>query len=159
MGFLAVVFLKPGETGAEDRIFDNKAAGEAGPVTQPSHVTEPRRTAVPTPEDDTISIGEIALSPSLREVAVSGKRVHLTPKQFDFLLYLMQNAGKPIRHSKLLTTVWGVEYGQELEYLRTLMRQLRLKLEKDPSHPEYLLTEPWFGYRFRAQERVAINNA
>ena len=61
----------------------------------------------------------------------------------------MNRPGLPLAHAKLLQAVWGAEYGQELEYLRTFVHQLRKKLEDDPSSPEYLLTEPYFGYRFR----------
>jgi two-component system KDP operon response regulator KdpE len=62
----------------------------------------------------------------------------------------MSRPGVPVAHVKLLRAVWGEEYGQELEYLRTFVHQLRKKLEDDPSSPEYLLTELHFGYRFRA---------
>jgi two-component system KDP operon response regulator KdpE len=61
----------------------------------------------------------------------------------------MQNPNVPIHHTKLLRAVWGIEYGQELEYLRTYIRLIRKKIEKDPAHPEYIVTEPWLGYRFR----------
>jgi two-component system KDP operon response regulator KdpE len=96
-----------------------------------------------------ISIGEIQLDPARRLVRKSGAVLHLTPKEFDLLHYLMSHPGIPIAHSKLLRAVWGEEYGQELEYLRTFVHQLRKKLEVDPSAPEYLLTELHFGYRFR----------
>jgi two-component system KDP operon response regulator KdpE len=96
-----------------------------------------------------ISIGEIQLDPARRLVRKSGAVLHLTPKEFDLLHYLMSHPGIPIAHSKLLRAVWGEEYGQELEYLRTFVHQLRKKLEVDPSGPEYLLTELHFGYRFR----------
>jgi two-component system KDP operon response regulator KdpE len=74
--------------------------------------------------------------------------VRLTPKQFDLLHCLMANAGKPVPHAKLLWTVWGPGYGNELEYLRTFVRQVRMKIEDDPTKPTYLLTEPHIGYRF-----------
>jgi two-component system KDP operon response regulator KdpE len=61
----------------------------------------------------------------------------------------MSHAGLPLAHSKLLRAVWGEEYGEQLEYLRTFMHQLRKKLENDPSSPEYLLTDLHYGYRFR----------
>jgi two-component system KDP operon response regulator KdpE len=96
-----------------------------------------------------ISIGEIELDPARRMVHKSGAVLRLTPKEFDLLHYLMSHPGIPIAHSKLLRAVWGEEYGQELEYLRTFVHQLRKKLETDPSAPEYLLTELHFGYRFR----------
>jgi two-component system KDP operon response regulator KdpE len=96
-----------------------------------------------------ISIGEIDLDPARRLVRKSGAVLRLTPKEFDLLHYLMSHPGIPIAHSKLLRSVWGEEYGRELEYLRTFMHQLRKKIEADPSAPEYLLTELYFGYRFR----------
>ena len=61
----------------------------------------------------------------------------------------MQNPNVPIHHTKLLRAVWGLEYGQELEYLRTYIRLIRKKIERDPARPEYIITEPWLGYRFR----------
>ena len=79
----------------------------------------------------------------------NGEEIHLSPKEFDLLAFMMKNAGAPLTHVKLLRTVWGVEYGNELEYLRSYVRMLRKKIENDPSNPEYILTEPWLGYRFR----------
>jgi two-component system, OmpR family, KDP operon response regulator KdpE len=99
----------------------------------------------------TISIGEITLDPARRLVRKNGQPVHLTPKEFDLLLYLMKHAGLPIMHARLLSAVWGPEYGNELEYLRTFIRQLRKKLEDDAAHPQYLLTDSHVGYRFREQ--------
>lgn len=96
-----------------------------------------------------IVIGEIELDPARRIVSKTGCMLRLTPKEFDLLHYLMSHAGVPIAHTRLLRAVWGPEYGQELEYLRTFVHQLRRKLEDDPSSPEYLLTELHFGYRFR----------
>ncbi len=76
-----------------------------------------------------MTIGEIELDPERRMVKKSGNPVRLTPKEFELLHYLMAHAGVPITHSKLLHAIWGPEYGRELEYLRTFMRQLRIKLE------------------------------
>jgi two-component system KDP operon response regulator KdpE len=75
--------------------------------------------------------------------------VHLSPKEFDLLALMMKNPGAPLTHIKLLRSIWGPEYGHELEYLRSYVRMLRKKIENDPSKPEYILTEPWVGYRFR----------
>jgi two-component system KDP operon response regulator KdpE len=94
-----------------------------------------------------IRIGDIELDPARRLVRKIGVVIRLTPKEFDLLHYLMRHAGLPIAHSRLLRAVWGVEYGNELEYLRTYIRQLRKKLENDPAEPKYLLTDPCFGYR------------
>jgi two-component system KDP operon response regulator KdpE len=96
-----------------------------------------------------ITVGDIEMDPARRSVRKAGSILRLTPKEFDLLHYLMIHRGVPITHCKLLRAVWGSEYGQELEYLRTFIHQLRRKLENDPASPEYLLTEPHFGYRFR----------
>ncbi len=85
-----------------------------------------------------------------RVVAVRGRDVHLTPKEFELLRHLVLNAGKPLTHRRLLQAVWGPDYGDEPEYLRVMINQLRKKLESDPARPKLILTEPWVGYRFQA---------
>jgi two-component system, OmpR family, KDP operon response regulator KdpE len=77
-----------------------------------------------------------------------GEIVHLTPTEFELLALLMRNQGNTISHAKLLRTVWGPEYGTELDYLRSFVKTLRQKLEEDPAKPKYIVTEPWVGYRF-----------
>jgi two-component system KDP operon response regulator KdpE len=76
------------------------------------------------------------------------EEVHLSPTEFDLLAFMMKNSGAPLTHVKLLRSIWGPEYGNELEYLRTYVRMLRKKIEIDPARPEYIVTEPWVGYRF-----------
>jgi two-component system KDP operon response regulator KdpE len=98
--------------------------------------------------DAVIQIGNIELDSARRVVCKAGEPVHLTPTEFDLVRYLMSHAGLPITHVRLLHAVWGPEYGGELEYLRTFVRQLRKKLEDDPANPEYLLTDSHIGYRF-----------
>jgi two-component system KDP operon response regulator KdpE len=83
-----------------------------------------------------------------RRVTLAGKESRLTPKEYDLLQFLMTHANVPIPHTRLLQAVWGPDYGEEIEYLHVFVNQLRKKIEKDPSHPKYLLTEPWVGYRF-----------
>jgi two-component system KDP operon response regulator KdpE len=95
-----------------------------------------------------LHVGDIELDPERRMVKKANRFVHLTPKEFELTRQLMICAGKPVAHARLLQSVWGPEYVGELEYLRTLMHQLRKKLEDDPSHPRYLLTDLHFGYRF-----------
>ncbi len=85
-----------------------------------------------------------------RRVVVQGKPVRLTPKEFSLLRQLVGNAGKPISHRNLLQAVWGPDYGEETEYLRVFINQIRKKIEIDPRHPRYIRTEPWIGYRFEA---------
>lgn len=91
---------------------------------------------------------ELSVDFSKRQVIAQGHEVRLTPKEFELLQYLLSNAGKPITHRKLLQTIWGPGYGGELEYLRVFVSQLRKKIERDPAHPRFILTEPWVGYRF-----------
>jgi two-component system, OmpR family, KDP operon response regulator KdpE len=95
-----------------------------------------------------IKVGAITLDPPTRRVTRNMEEVHLTPKEFDLLHTLMRHAGRPIAHRRLLTLVWGPSYGSEREYLRTYISQLRRKLEADPAHPVYLLTDSYVGYRF-----------
>jgi two-component system KDP operon response regulator KdpE len=80
---------------------------------------------------------------------VRGQAVRLTPKEFDVLFYLASNPNVTIAHTKLLQAVWGPDYGHQVEYLRTFVNQLRKKIEADPAHPVYLITEPWIGYRLQ----------
>ncbi len=126
-------------------------------VTKPFHVSEliarmraaVRRSQVASAmEDKSLHIGEIALDPDRRAVFKAGIKVHLTPKEFELLHVLMTNAGKPVAHNRLLSSVWGAEYVGQMEYLRTFIHQLRRKLEADPGRPEYIVTDSWFGYRF-----------
>ena len=105
-------------------------------------------TRIPVPRE--IHIGHLKLDLDRRLFWRGDRQVHLSPKEFDLLTVLMRNAGSLLPHAKLLRAVWGLEYGQELEYLRTCICGLRKKIENDPSNPEYFLSEPWVGYRFRA---------
>jgi two-component system KDP operon response regulator KdpE len=100
------------------------------------------------PQNEVIRVGAIVLDPGRRTVMKGAQLIHFTPKEFELIHLLMMNAGRPIQHARLLTKVWGPEYGGELEYLRTYMRQLRKKLEDDPANPCYLLTDSHIGYRF-----------
>ena len=99
-------------------------------------------------EDAPIEIGEIRLEPVRRTVTKRGQAVHVTRKEFDILHCLMSRAGRVVTYSKLLTAVWGADCREEVEYLRTFVRQLRKKIEDDASNPVYLLTDVYVGYRF-----------
>ncbi len=85
-----------------------------------------------------------------REVTFGGQEVKLTPKQYDLLKYLAQNAGRVITHRAALINVWGPEYGAETQYVHTFINQLRHKIEADPVHPRHIVTEPGIGYRFKS---------
>jgi two-component system, OmpR family, KDP operon response regulator KdpE len=142
--------------GSEDHKVAAFDAGADDYITKPFQLRELtariraslRRTRTTEERDSVITVGDIVLNPSRHEVTKKGCKVHLTPKQFELLQYMMQHAGGAIPHGKLLRSVWGVEYGNELEYLRTFIRQLRLKIEDDPGNPKFLLTDSRFGYRF-----------
>jgi len=99
-------------------------------------------------EDAPLEIGEIRLDPVKRNVTKRGQAVHLTRKEFDILHCLMIRAGRVVTYARLLSAVWGADCREEVEYLRTFVRQLRKKIEDDPSTPVYLLTDVYVGYRF-----------
>lgn len=107
-----------------------------------------RRNAQDENRDAALRRGQLELDPVKYRVTKGGKAIHLTPKEFEVLHYLMMHTGEPIPHARLLKSVWGPEYGNELEYLRTFVRQLRKKIEDDPRNPQYLLTDAYVGYRF-----------
>jgi two-component system KDP operon response regulator KdpE len=142
--------------GSEDRKVEALDAGADDYITKPFQLREliarlhaaVRRSKISEGGDKTILIGDVRLDPERHLVQKKGRAVHLTPKQFELLHFLMANAGRPVPHSKLLRSVWGLEYGNELEYLRTFIRQIRVKIEDDPANPKYLITESHIGYRF-----------
>jgi two-component system KDP operon response regulator KdpE len=95
-------------------------------------------------------MGDLILDLARHCVQRSGCDIALTPTEFRTLRVLMEQAGRPITHAKLLAMVWGPEFTEHREYLRVLIRGLRKKLEPDPAHPVYLLTHTHFGYLFRS---------
>ena len=107
-----------------------------------------RQPAATEHSAEPIQIGDLEINLSARRVTVNGKESRLTPKEFDLLQYLLANPNAAIPHTRLLQAVWGPDYGDQVEYLRVFVNQLRKKIEPDPSHPRFLLTEPWVGYRF-----------
>jgi two-component system KDP operon response regulator KdpE len=142
----------------EDDKVEALDAGADDYVTKPFQIRELtarlrsaiRRSKTPTiPSDSTVVIGSLMLDPDRHRVEKMGQEVRLTPKEFAMLRYLMEHAGRPVPHNRLLISVWGSEYGNEREYLRVLINQLRKKIEDDPARPAYILTESHIGYRFR----------
>jgi two-component system KDP operon response regulator KdpE len=106
-----------------------------------------RRLPVPMDGPSQLELEGLTVDFGARQVIVRGQSVRLTPKEFDLLRFLASNANQVISHRRLLQAVWGPEYGEEVEYLRVFVNQLRKKIEKHPSQPKFLLTEPWVGYR------------
>lgn len=108
-----------------------------------------RRTpASPDAGPQRIALGSVEVDFQSRKLIVAGAEVRLTPKEFDLLRYLVLHPNKAIAHRELLQAVWGPDYGDEVEYLRVFVKQLRRKIEPAPDKPQYILTEPWVGYRF-----------
>jgi len=99
-----------------------------------------------------LMIGSVEVDFDTRRVTARGRSVRLTPKEFELLRYLTAHANKVVSHRELLQAVWGPDYGDQVDYLRVFVNQLRKKIEASPAAPEYLLTEPWVGYRLRLAE-------
>jgi two-component system KDP operon response regulator KdpE len=95
-----------------------------------------------------LDVGDFRVDLDGRRVHISGREVRLTPKEFDLFVYLARHPNRVLPHRALLEAVWGEASQEQPEYLRVFMGQLRKKLESDPSNPQYLVTEPWVGYRF-----------
>ena len=115
---------------------------------------------VQQPEVITSEDGYVSIDLERRQVRAGSQEMKLTPTEFELLHQLMLHAGKVMTHRTLLRSVWGPEYGEETDYLRVYVRQLRLKIEQEPSQPKYILTEPGVGYVFRSQVIIAhVNTA
>jgi two-component system KDP operon response regulator KdpE len=99
-------------------------------------------------EPTMLQAGDLELDVNRHLLYRQGEVVHLTPTEFELLVLLMRNQGAPVTHAKLLRSIWGPEYGTELDYLRSFVKTLRQKIEEDPAKPKYIVTEPWLGYRF-----------
>jgi two-component system, OmpR family, KDP operon response regulator KdpE len=99
-----------------------------------------------------LTLEDVEVDFQSRKLLAEGKEVRLTPKEFELLRYLITHPNRAISHRELLQSVWGPDYGEQVEYLRVFIKQLRRKLEKHPDKPRYILTEPWVGYRFHLPE-------
>jgi two-component system KDP operon response regulator KdpE len=151
---IAVIMLT-----VRDREADKVAALDAGAddyVTKPFNTPELlarmraalRRspwatTAATTP----LTIGDVVIDFGARRVATRGRSVRLTPKELDVLRHLAAHPNRAVTHREILQAVWGPDYGDEVDYLRVIVNQLRKKIEAQPSEPVHLVTEPWIGYR------------
>jgi two-component system KDP operon response regulator KdpE len=99
-------------------------------------------------EEMRLEIGDFLIDLANYRAFVRGAEVHLTPKEFELLTFLVKNHDKVLTHRTLLGAIWGGDYTGQTEYLRVFLGNLRKKIEPNPSKPQYILTEPWIGYRF-----------
>jgi two-component system KDP operon response regulator KdpE len=143
---------------SEDSKIEALEAGADDYITKPFQLRElvarlravNRRTKSEVVEPNhVLRAGDVEIDLERRTLKKAGEPIHVSPTEFNLLAYLMERQNVPVTHVKILQAVWGPEYGGELEYLRTYIRTLRRKIEDNPSQPEYLVTEPWLGYRFR----------
>ena len=158
-----IVLSVKGEETAKVEVLD---AGADDYVTKPFGMNELlariraslRRAPEPDARDSaptTLEAGDFRVNLESREVSVEDHQVHLTPKEYDLLVYLIRNPRKVLTHRALLAAVWGGNSVEQTEYLRVFIGQLRKKIESDPATPRYILTEPWIGYRFNPGDYLA----
>ena len=131
------------DSGADDYVVKPFSMGELL-----ARIRAALRRSSPEEAHPRIEHPELTIDFERRILEVRGERVHLTPKEFEVFRMLAIHHGKPLTHKRLLQTVWGPDHGGETENLRVVITQLRKKIESDPVHPRYILTEPWVGYRF-----------
>ncbi|MFN0279813.1 MAG: response regulator transcription factor [Pyrinomonadaceae bacterium] len=105
-------------------------------------------------ETAVMSDGDFEIDLAKHEIAVRGKPVHLTPKEFDLLTFLFRNRDRVMTHRAILAAIWGGNFTEQTEYLRVFVGQLRKKIEADPAQPRYIHTEPWVGYRFQPRNKT-----
>ena len=110
-----------------------------------------RVPAAPQSSQERIRAGSLVIDFAARTVTNGDASFHLTPKELDLLRYLTQHANQAVPHRELLQAVWGPDYGDQVDYLRVFIKSLRKKIESNPEEPEYIITEPWVGYRFSAR--------
>jgi two-component system KDP operon response regulator KdpE len=137
------------DAGAEDYVVKPFAMGEL--LARIRGALRRSSSEEPLPKIETPELG---VDLEGRMVIVRGQRVHLTPKEFDVLRLLVIQQGKALTHTRILQAVWGPDYVEERKNLRVVISQLRKKIEKDPAHPRYIVTEPWLGYRFQFPSEV-----
>jgi two-component system KDP operon response regulator KdpE len=132
------------DSGADDYVVKPFATGEL--LARIRAAIRRSASDEPLPKIET---PELSVDLENRIVDVLGNRVHLSPKEFAVLRALVIQHGRPLTHKRLLQIVWGPDHAEQTENLRVVINQLRKKIEKDPAHPHYVLTEPWLGYRFQ----------
>ncbi len=107
-----------------------------------------RRAPVPQSAPLKIRVAHLVIDFGARTIFNGATTAHLTPKELDLLRYLTQHPNQAVSHRELLQAIWGPDYGDQVDYLRAIVKNLRKKVERNPEEPQYILTEPWIGYRF-----------
>jgi two-component system KDP operon response regulator KdpE len=152
---------------AEDKI-EALDAGADGYVTKPFDVNEllariratlRRRAGSALDESELIQLDDLEIRFRERRVKVKDRVTRLTPTELELLHYFVTHADVVLPHDRILQAVWGPDYGDEVEYLRVFVNQLRKKVEPDPARPRFILTEPWLGYRFNLQGNSSGSNS
>jgi two-component system KDP operon response regulator KdpE len=147
-----------------EREADKVAALDAGAddyVTKPFGINEllarlraAVRRATPTDEQaPVVQTPDFRVDLAAKQVTRDGREVRLTPTEWQLVELLVRNPGRLVSQRRLLQEVWGPKYGEETNYLRVFIAQIRRKLEPDPAHPRYFITEPGMGYRFQPKDR------
>ncbi|HVE58804.1 MAG TPA: response regulator transcription factor [Pyrinomonadaceae bacterium] len=111
-----------------------------------------RRAPREKKEETLLEAGDFSVDLASHQILVRGAEIHLTPKEFELLAFLVKNNGKILTHRALLGAIWGGNFTEQTEYLRVFLGNLRKKIEPNPAKPQYILTEPWVGYRFNSGE-------
>ena len=132
------------DSGADDYVVKPFVMGELLARVRAALRRSPSEQPLPK-----IETPELTVDVEKRAVDARGNRIHLTPREFDVLRLLVIGQGKPLTFKKILQAVWGPDYAEETENLRVVINQLRKKIEKDPAHPRFILTEHCVGYRFQ----------
>ncbi len=114
-----------------------------------------RRVPVNQSASVPLRVGELVIDFAARTVTRGASSAHLTPKELELLRHLTQHANEAVPHRELLQAVWGPDYGDQVDYLRAFIKNLRKKIEPDPENPQYITTEPWIGYRFNGTTEPA----
>jgi two-component system, OmpR family, KDP operon response regulator KdpE len=96
-----------------------------------------------------VRVGELVIDFGERAVVKENFQTHLTPKELELLRYLTRHPNEVLSHRELLQAVWGPDYGDQVDYLRVFVKNLRKKMELNPEEPQYITTEPWVGYRLK----------
>src|SRR5262249_43719107 len=113
------------------------------------------RVPVAQPAPIKVRVGQLMIDFGARKIFNGSMTAHLTPKELDLLRYLTQRPNQAVPHRELLRAIWGPDYGDQVDYLRAIIKNLRKKVEINPEEPEFIATEPWIGYRFNGTPEPA----